>query len=40
MTSKDTIHDFLSQRKLAIVGLSRSGKKFGNMIFKELGAKG
>ena len=40
MNSKETIHDFLSQRKLAIVGLSRGGKKFGNMIYKELSAKG
>jgi len=40
MTNKETIQDILSQRKLAIVGLSRSGKKFGNMIYKELTAKG
>ncbi len=33
------VSDFLSQRDLAIVGISRSGRKFGNVIFKELRAK-
>lgn len=40
MTSKQVVDDFLAQRKLALVGISRSGKKFGNMIHKELSAKG
>jgi uncharacterized protein len=34
------ISDFLSQRELALVGISRGGRKFGNMVFKELKAKG
>ena len=40
MTRKSSVENFLSQRTLAIVGVSRSGKKFGNMIFKELSEKG
>jgi hypothetical protein len=39
MTTKQTVQDFISQRKLAIVGLSRSGQKFGNAIHKELKTK-
>mgnify|MGYP006959983798 CR=1 FL=1 len=30
------IQKFLSEKTLAIVGISRSGKKFGNTLFKEL----
>lgn len=40
MTSLTSVKNFLSQRTLAIVGLSRSGKKFGNMIYRELTKKG
>jgi predicted CoA-binding protein len=40
MTSKAAVADFVSQRKLAVVGVSRQGKKFGNMAFRELKAKG
>ncbi len=40
MTSKQTIDEFLSQPALAIVGVSRSGKKFGNIAYKELKSKG
>jgi predicted CoA-binding protein len=40
MTSKALVTDFVSQRKLAVVGVSRQGKKFGNMAFRELKAKG
>ncbi len=40
MTTKATINDFIAQRTLAIVGISRDGKKFGNIAFKELSAKG
>ncbi len=40
MTSKATVEDFLAQRKLAVVGVSRAGKKFGNMAFRALKAKG
>lgn len=40
MTTQKSINDFLVQKKLALIGISRSGKKFGNMIFKELKSKG
>ncbi|NTW48345.1 MAG: CoA-binding protein [Chlorobiales bacterium] len=40
MTAKSTVTDFLSQQKLALVGVSRTGKKFGNAIRKELAGKG
>jgi uncharacterized protein len=34
------VDDFLAQRTLALAGVSRSGKGFGNVIRKELTAKG
>jgi hypothetical protein len=34
-TSQVVVYDFLAQRSLAIVGVSRSGKKFGNTIYKK-----
>lgn len=40
MTSRASVEAFLAQPALALVGLSRSGKKFGNMAFRELAAKG
>lgn len=40
MTTKSVVEDFLSQQKLALVGVSRTGKKFGNSIRKELAGKG
>jgi hypothetical protein len=40
MTKKELISDFLSQRKLAVVGVSRAKNKFGNAVVKELKAKG
>jgi len=40
MDGKDVVSDFLAQKKLALVGVSRSGKKFGNMVLKDLSAKG
>lgn len=40
MTSKAAVDDFVAQRALAVVGVSRSGKKFGNAIYRELKAKG
>jgi predicted CoA-binding protein len=40
MTSKTTIADFLSQRSLAVVGVSRDERKFGNTIYRTLKAKG
>jgi predicted CoA-binding protein len=40
MISKAMIDDFVSQRSLASVGVSRKGNKFGNNAFKELKTKG
>jgi hypothetical protein len=40
MTSKAAVQDFISQRTLAVVGVSRNPQKFGNMVYKELKAKG
>jgi hypothetical protein len=39
-TSQVVVYDFLAQRSLAIVGVSRSGKKFGNTIYKTLKERG
>ena len=40
MLSKQNITDFIEKKNLAIVGVSRSGKKFGNAVLKDLRAKG
>jgi len=40
MSSKQLVADFLSQRKLALVGVSRNRGKFGNAVLKELSTKG
>ena len=40
MTSKRLIDDFLAQPALAVVGVSRSGKGFGNVAARELRGKG
>jgi len=40
MTSRTAVDGFLADRTLALVGASRSGRKFGNMVLKELTAKG
>ena len=34
------IQDFISGKRIALAGASRSGKKFGNMAHKELKARG
>jgi predicted CoA-binding protein len=34
------IEQFVSQKRIAVVGMSRSGKKFGNTVAKELKSKG
>lgn len=39
-TSLQAIQDFLAQSSLAIVGVSRSGKKFGNSALRELVVNG
>lgn len=35
-----TIQDFVKSKRLAVAGVSRSGKKFGNMIYTELKQRG
>jgi predicted CoA-binding protein len=40
MTSRAAVNDFLARTSLAIVGVSRSQKKFGNSAYKELKSKG
>ena len=40
MTTKNAVENFLSQKNLAIAGMSRNPKKFGNYIFKTLKDKG
>ena len=39
-TSRRSIDEFLAQPALALVGVSRSGQKFGNAALRELLAKG
>ncbi len=36
MNDLNTIQDFLRPKKIALFGASRSGKKFGNVVLKEL----
>jgi hypothetical protein len=36
MTNKQAIEDFLNQKSIAVVGVSRNKTKFGNAIFTEL----
>jgi len=38
--SRKEVSEFLSQRTLALVGISRQGNKFGNAVCRELKAKG
>lgn len=40
MTTRTAVDEFLAQKKLALVGASRTGRKFGNSALKELRAKG
>lgn len=40
MTTRSAVREFLAQKKLAIAGVSRSGKGFGNVVLKELRSKG
>lgn len=40
MTTREQVADFVSQRTLALVGMSRGGRKFGNAVYRELTAKG
>lgn len=40
MTSKKIVEEFLTQKKFAVVGVSRKKTKFGNAIYRELKQKG
>lgn len=40
MNSRKIVDDFLAQKKIAIVGVSRNKSKFGNTLYKELKRKG
>ncbi len=40
MTSKALIDEFVSQKSLALAGVSRNGRGFGNSVRKELGRLG
>lgn len=40
MTSKAAIEAFLAQDTLALAGVSRSGRGFGNAVLKDLSGKG
>jgi hypothetical protein len=40
MKNKEAIDNFLQKKRIAIVGVSRAGKKFGNIAYRELKAKG
>ena len=40
VVTRKLISEFLAQHKLALVGISRGWKKFGNAILKDLTAKG
>jgi predicted CoA-binding protein len=39
-TSRAAVDEFLGKPAIAIAGVSRSGKKFGNLAMRELRAKG
>ncbi|UCE18036.1 MAG: CoA-binding protein [Gemmatimonadota bacterium] len=39
MTTKASVDEFLALKTLAIVGVSRTGKKFGNAIYRDLKGK-
>jgi uncharacterized protein len=34
------VQDFIQEKRFAVVGVSRSGKKFGNMIYTDLKKRG
>jgi len=40
MNSKKIVEEFLAQKNIAVVGVSRKKTKFGNAIYKELKQKG
>lgn len=40
MVSRKAVDEFLSGRRIAVAGVSRDTKGFGNMVFRELKARG
>lgn len=40
MTTRTSVDEFLAQETLALAGLSRSGKGFGNAVLRDLSGKG
>ena len=40
MTTKSSIENFLSQKNIAVIGVSRNRKKFVNTIYRSLKKKG
>jgi uncharacterized protein len=40
MATMEAIRDFLAQQKIAVVGVSGTGKKFGNVAYRDLKSKG
>ncbi len=40
MAARSGVEDFMAQRKLAVVGVSRRGKKFGNSAYRALRERG
>ena len=39
MVTKANIDEFLAQREIAVVGVSRNGRKFGSTIYRALKSK-
>ncbi len=40
MVTAEAIQTFMSQKNIAVAGISREKKKFGNAIYRELSSKG
>jgi uncharacterized protein len=40
MTTRENINDFLSQRRIAVVGVSRNPKEFSRTLFAQFRARG
>ncbi len=40
MIINQAIQDFIQGKRIAVIGVSRSGKKFGNTIYTELKGRG
>jgi predicted CoA-binding protein len=40
MNSKKSVENFLASKKIAVVGVSRNNRKFGNTVYRELKKKG